>query len=151
MWARLLRFSGLPRSAKRDFLRASLFLPLIRISLRLRGFRATQKSLQARLGRNRSVPMKAEADKAAEEVSRMVRAAARELPIASSCLEQAIALWWLLARRRIAAQLRIGARKTGEKFEAHAWVERNGAAIGAPDGAHLHYSAFEKEFSEDLP
>src|SRR6516165_792127 len=46
MWAQLRRFNSLPRAAKADFLRALLLLPLIRTSLRLRGFRKTQKSLQ---------------------------------------------------------------------------------------------------------
>jgi len=46
--------------------------------------------------------------------------------------------------------LRIGARKSGGKFEAHAWVERNGEAIGGPEETHVHYAAFEREFSGDL-
>ena len=38
MWAQFRRFNSLPGAAKADFLRALLLLPLIRTSLRVRGF-----------------------------------------------------------------------------------------------------------------
>jgi transglutaminase superfamily protein len=44
--------------------------------------------------------------------------------------------------------VRIGVRKTGEKFEAHAWVEREGEALAEPDAAHTHYSAFDAEMTK---
>jgi hypothetical protein len=79
--------------------------------------------------------------------SRMARAAARHSPMPSTCLERSLVLWWLLGRQHVAARLRIGVRKTGEKFEAHAWVEHQGRALAEPQGAHLHYSAFPEELS----
>lgn len=151
MWAQLRRFNSLPGAAKADFLRALLLLPLIRTSLRLRGFRKTQKSLQRYVvGPSRAASAQAEAEADARQTCRMVLAASRRLYKPGNCLERSLTLWWLLARRGIAAHLRIGARKTGEKFEAHAWVERNGEAIGEPESTHLHYSAFEKEFPGEL-
>jgi hypothetical protein len=77
----------------------------------------------------------------------MVLAAARNSPIPSTCLERSLSLWWLLARQGITTQFRIGVRKDGEKFTAHAWVERDGVAIGEPEAAHLHYAAFAEEMS----
>ena len=150
MWARLRRFSALPVAAKSDFVLAALLLPLIRVSLWLRGFRATQKSLQARMGRQVARLPEAAAS-GVQQVCRMVFAAGRNSPMRATCLERSLALWWLLGRKGITTQLRIGARKSEGKFEAHAWVERNGEAIGEPEGTHLHYAAFEKEFSGDLP
>ena len=129
--------------------RAALLLPVIAVSLRLRGFRATQRWLQSGLGKP-AAPLPTEA--ASSEVqmgSRMVLAAARHSFFSATCLERSLALWWLLARLGVATQLRIGVRKTGAKFEAHAWVERDGVAIGEPEATHLHYAAFEKEFSEE--
>jgi hypothetical protein len=78
---------------------------------------------------------------------RMVLAAARNSPIPSTCLERSLSLWWLLARQGITTQFRIGVRKDGEKFAAHAWVERGGVAIGEPESSHLHYAAFAEEMS----
>lgn len=150
MWARLRRFNALPRSAKIVFVEAGVLLPLLRASLRLRGFRATQRTLQSFLGQPARCSAPARADSQTKKISRMVLAAARHSIFSTSCLERSLALWWLLARRGVASQLRIGVRTTGEKFEAHAWVEREGVAVGEPDGMHLHYSPFAKEFSEEL-
>jgi len=150
MWARLRRFSALPRAAKLDFVRAALLLPLIRASLRLRGFRATQKTLQLRIRPGVAALPETAAAHETKLVCRMVLAAGRYSLLKGTCLERSLALWWLLARKGIATQLRIGGRKSGKKFEAHAWVERSGVAIGEPDGTHLHYAAFEKEFTGEI-
>jgi hypothetical protein len=80
----------------------------------------------------------------------MILAAARNSPIPSTCLERSLALWWLLIRQGVATQFRIGVRKDGEKFAAHAWVERNGVALGEPEASHLHYRAFAEELSGDI-
>ena len=82
--------------------------------------------------------------------SRMVLAAARNSPIASTCLERSLSLWWLLVRQDIATEFRIGVKKDGEKFAAHAWVERNGVAIGEPDASHVHFAAFDQEMFGDV-
>jgi hypothetical protein len=151
MWAQLRRFNSLPGPAKADFLAALLLLPLIRASLRLRGFDKTQRFLQrhtAPAGRAALSEARAAAD--TEQTCRMVLAASRRLHASANCLERSLALWWLLARRGVTSHLRIGARKTGEKFEAHAWVERNGEAVGEPEATHLHYAAFEREFRGDI-
>jgi len=152
MWAQLRRFNALSGSAKKVFVEAGILLPLLRVSLRMRGFRATQRTLQKSLGggKSGSNAEPAKADSCSKIISRMVLAAARHSVCSTSCLERSLVLWWLLARQGIASQLRIGVRRTGEKFEAHAWVERDGAAIGEPDGMHLHYAPFAKEFSEEL-
>jgi len=146
MWARLRRFSALPRPAKGLFLRVVVLLPLLSISLRVRGFGATQRFLQKFITGKKGPPSGAVESHAAL-TSRMVLAAARNSPIPSTCLERSLSLWWLLARQGIAAQFRIGVRKDGEKFAAHAWVERDGVAIGEPEAQHLHYAAFAEEVS----
>ena len=74
---------------------------------------------------------------------RMVRAAVRHSVGHPSCLEESLALWWLLGRQGIASELRIGVRKHDEKFEAHAWVERKGVAVNEPESLHEHYAAFD--------
>jgi hypothetical protein len=146
MWARLRRFSALPGPAKGLFLRAVVLLPMLTVSLRVRGFGPTQRLLQKFIP-----PVKNRPPAAAVELcaltSRMVLAAARNSPVPCTCLERSLSLWWLLARQGIATRFRIGVRKDGEKFTAHAWVERDGVAIDEPDGSHLHYAAFAEELS----
>ena len=53
----------------------------------------------------------------------------------------------LLARRGIAAHLRIGVKKNVAQFEAHAWVECGGVALNESEALHDHYAQFEAEFS----
>ncbi len=59
----------------------------------------------------------------------LVDIAARNHLYPMTCLRQALTLQWLLARRGVAADLRIGVRKQAGALEAHAWVECAGQAI----------------------
>jgi hypothetical protein len=60
---------------------------------------------------------------------RAVRAASRLVPQAT-CLTQAIALHYLLARRGRAARIHIGVRRAESGgFESHAWVELDGVVV----------------------
>src|SRR6266446_3253439 len=149
MWARLRRFSALPRPAKGLFLRAVVLLPLLTVSLRVRGFAATQRFLQKFITPKKNVLPVTAVGSCAALTSRMILAAARNSPIPSTCLERSLCLWWLLARQGIATQFRIGVRKDSEQFAAHAWVECDGVALGEPQAPHLHYAPFAEEVSGD--
>jgi hypothetical protein len=150
MWERLRRFSALERTARGLFLRAAALLPLISLSLRLRGFRKTQAFLQRFLPPSDSEGPFPEPGRADLTV-RMVRAAVRHSVGHPTCLEESLALWWLLGRQGIASELRIGVRKQREKFEAHAWVERAGTALNEPESLHQHYAAFDAALSSTPP
>jgi hypothetical protein len=147
MWERLRRFSALERPAQRVFLRAIVLLPLVTVSLRWRGFKATQAALQRFLSKEHLTCDAAFESKVSALTAHMVSAADRHGLVHPSCLAKSLTLWWLLARQGIATQLRIGIRKNEEKFEAHAWVERAGTALNEPDEHHHHYSAFDAAFS----
>ncbi len=83
--------------------------------------------------------------------ARMVNAADRRGLVHPSCLAKSLTLWWLLGRQGISSCLRIGIRKKEERFEAHAWVERDGTALNEPDEHHHHYAAFDAAFSSLPP
>jgi len=58
-----------------------------------------------------------------------VQAAARRIP-GASCLTQALALQWLLAREGHSTSISVGVAKDGVAgFEAHAWVESGGQIL----------------------
>ena len=147
MWERFRRFSALERPAQELFLRAVVLLPLVALSLRWRGFRATQAALQRFLSNAKPEPDAALVSKDAAVTAHMVNAADRHGMVHPSCLAKSLTLWWLLARQGISSNLRIGIRKEKEKFEAHAWVECDGAALNEPDERHHHYAAFDAAFS----
>ncbi len=47
----------------------------------------------------------------------------------NSCLAESLALWWLLRRKGIDANLKIGVRTLTGVFESHAWVECAGRVL----------------------
>lgn len=156
MWERLRRFRRLSSRARAQFLRAVFLLPVISLSLRVRGFGATQKWLRRFLPRD--FPLKSDAEEVGpagkEEASGeaatadwAVDTAARYGVAHPTCLQRSLALWYLLGRVGVRSELRIGVRKTGEKFEAHAWVECDGAAVGELEALHEHYAVLDAELS----
>ncbi|HSS47320.1 MAG TPA: lasso peptide biosynthesis B2 protein [Thermoanaerobaculia bacterium] len=57
-------------------------------------------------------------------------AAARHHLYPMRCLPQALCLRWLLGRRGVVTELRIGVERQGGDLRAHAWVERDGRPVG---------------------
>lgn len=149
---RLRRFKTLGRQEQWFFLCATALLPLLSASLRVAGLRRTQQALQKFLQTDAAInPQGADISFRVDATARMVGAAAHHGIGRPTCLEQSLTLWWLLRRQGIPAQLRIGARTTSERFEAHAWVECGGEAVNDPDGLHLHYAAFDVAFPRRMP
>jgi hypothetical protein len=136
------QFRALERPAQRLFLRSSVVLPLISISLRWRGFRKTKACLKHFL----SVPFGSrnpDAEARAILTAQIVRAASHQGISDPSCLVVSLALWWLLARQGIASELRVGVRKDGGTFEAHAWVECGRVTLDDPRIQQHHYVEFD--------
>jgi hypothetical protein len=147
MWERFRRFSALERPAQSLFLRAMVLLPVVAVSLQWRGFRATQAALQRFVSNSNTKNKSSNADERARLTAHMVYAAERHGLFRPTCLALSLTLWWLLERQGIESHLRVGIRKEGGKFEAHAWVERDGAALNEPEQQHHHYAAFDGALS----
>jgi hypothetical protein len=134
-----------PPEDRRLILRAALFLPLTEIGLRLLGFRRW-KELIEKSSRPAPAPRQLPADfqrETAQRAARAVRSVELHGPASPNCLERSMTLWWLLRREGVDAQLRIGARKEGGKFEAHAWVESDGQVLNDSAEVHQHYARFD--------
>lgn len=139
----LRRFSALERPAQALFLRAVVVLPLVELSLKFRGFDATRSLLQKRLSRPARQTDSDSLSKQVALTAHMVNAADRHGLVHPSCLVKSLTLWWLLGRQGVTSKLRVGVRKEGRNFEAHAWVEREGIALNEPEEHHHHYAAFD--------
>lgn len=142
IWRRFWRLSSFERVA---VLEAAAALAITWVGLRLRGFRRW-KAMAERLALSAKPKSAANGDaqvQAGQDIARMAAAAARYLPFRTNCLEQSLVLWWLLQRRGIAADMRIGVRKEANQFEAHAWVDFEGGVVGGPSEEHLHFVPFE--------
>ncbi len=66
-----------------------------------------------------------------------VNAAARRFPVFRNCLVQALAVYVLLTRRRVASVLLIGSPMNAETFTAHAWVEVGGLPVFGEPAQHF--------------
>jgi Transglutaminase-like superfamily len=140
-WNRFWRLSGFERGVA---LEAVVALTASSVGLRLAGFRRWRAALDA-LARPIVPAQVSEQDEfdAAIEIARVEQSVARHLFFRPNCLEQSVALLWLLETRGIQAELRIGARREAERFEAHAWVERNGVILSEAGENHLHFVPFD--------
>lgn len=137
-------FSRLTGSERRIVLEAATGLTATWVSLRLLGFRRWRSLLLWTVPRITKIQTGNDSHSTVAGVLRMEEAAARNMFFSTNCLEQSLVLWWLLRRRGIAADLRIGARKSGQRFEAHAWVEFCGIALNSGGEEHLHFAPFKE-------
>lgn len=141
-WNRFWRLSGFERGVA---LEAALALPASWVGLRLAGFRRWKAALDRLAPRPFASAHVSDQDQldAARKIARVQQSVARHLFFQASCLEQSLTLLWLLQTRGIGAELRIGARKEARRFEAHAWVERNGVVLSDAGENHLHFVPFD--------
>jgi hypothetical protein len=144
-WRRFWRLSGYERGV---VLEAAGGLLATWLGLRLAGFRRWKNVLAALAPSPNTTARQANASQpsqrdAAQTIARVAAAAGRNFFFATNCLEQSLVLWWLLRRRGIAAELRIGARKEFEHFEAHAWVEVGSAVLNDASAEHQHFVPFD--------
>jgi transglutaminase superfamily protein len=149
MWHALKRYKRLNPEARELFQRAIVLLPRVALCLRLRGFNGTREALGKKL--SAAVFVSRSTEEAARLVqlsSRMVKAAGRYGIIRPTCLAESLTLWFLLKQRGVTADLRIGVRKTRQKFEAHAWVEYAGTALNQTVEQHHHYAAFDASLAK---
>lgn len=126
---RVRRLLALPPADRRLLLQAWTAAPFIRIMLAVAGFKRCHGALlwftPAASSRAAVTPGLDEA----AHVARLVRAAARHGCVDRNCLAESLTLWWILRRRGIDSDIRIGVRKEGGGLDAHAWVECAGAAL----------------------
>jgi Transglutaminase-like superfamily len=142
-WKRFLRLGSFERSV---VLEAAGGLLATWVGLRMIGFRHWERLLAvfAPSPRANGPAQDAAIEESAILIARMQEAAARNLFIRTNCLEQSLVLCWLLRRRGMVAELRIGARKDSDRFEAHAWVERNSQVLNDASEERRHFVPFEK-------
>lgn len=130
-------------STERWFLlQALILLPAIALSLKIWGFKRTHSLLTYFLPPQPSPPLSNSPDRLFTTAN-MVKIAAKYYKWAT-CLRKSLALWYLLRRQGIAAELQIGTRFEVGEFQAHAWVEYQGYIVGDRQGVKQHYVAFDK-------
>ena len=142
-WQRLRRLSGFERGI---VLEAAAGLLILWLVVRLLGFRICRYVFEKPLaGRNSWNSKSGEADALgmARRVAHLEAVTAKNLFFRTSCLEHSLVLCRMLRQRGMNADVRIGARKEANRFEAHAWVELDGTVVDGSGSEHLHFVPFE--------
>lgn len=124
---------------------SAVALVATRIGLGVAGFRGWKRKLE-KWSRGDEGCSRVSGDEVLMEARRAARTmgmAGRHLFFKPTCLERSLALWWMLRRRGIETELRIGARKDRGNLEAHAWLELNGAVLNDDGGEYRDFKPFE--------
>ncbi len=126
-------------------LTAMLLLPLTALALRLFGFKRTQTFMSRFVHADRGMNLpKGCGLQEVRGIARMVGVAARHGFYRANCLKQSLVLWWLLTRRGILSEIKIGVNRAGAgTLNAHAWVECGGHPLSDSEDVRQQFSTFE--------
>jgi hypothetical protein len=144
---KLQRFRALSASEKKAFLGAMALHPLFWIGLHTLGYARLQHWVD-RASSVRPTLDNTDLDQLLA-LGRVVNVAARHAFGPATCLSRSLVLRWLLQRRGIETQLRIGVRLAGGELDAHAWVEHAGVPLNDSADVGERYAAFDGELSAD--
>ena len=129
---RFLQFNSLSKVQRLTLLTAWAWLPLFWVGLRVLGLPRFQRWLLK--APTQSTRTMTHSDMQA--LGEAVNIAARHTPFPATCLTRSLLLCWLLRRRGVQSDLRIGVRLTQGVLDAHAWVECDGLPVNdRPDVA----------------
>jgi prolyl oligopeptidase len=119
----------------------ALALTAARFALRWWPVQRVQRELQRlpAAPRRRSVPTDA------QHLARLIHLSVRVLPWHANCLHRSLVLWWLLDRRDVPADLRLGVRRVpgAAAPDFHAWIELDGQVVNDRTDIRELYSTFE--------
>lgn len=120
------------------------------VAVRRWGLRRVQDRLARWAPRPTVAPRPAAALDEARRLAWVVELAARRGPLRPNCLQRSLVLWWVLARRGIHGEFRIGVRRRpgsppgdGE-LDFHAWLERDGVVLNDRAWVRERFATFDR-------
>lgn len=138
MTGKLSKLCALSWAERKVLLASATLLPIVWIILRAQGLNATLAAGdRSRAGR--ATPSTLPAGRMAA----LVAAAGSHIPFPSTCLTRSLVLLWLMRRRGMHAELRIGVCLAEGRLEAHAWLESEGRPLNSSPEVCSRYRAFE--------
>lgn len=136
-WRRWRRLGADDRA---ETLRASVLLPLCAAAVRLMRLPRILAMIAGRQPAGMDAPRQNLIDVSVRAVDR----AAAYSPWPSACLTRSLTLMYLLRRRGVATDLKIGARLQNGALDAHAWIERDGVVLNDRAAVHNGYTELPK-------
>ena len=134
-WA---KWRALSAAHKRTLLAAALWMPLFWLGLRVLGL----PRFQARLQRGKAIAGQSMSLSDIQTLGELVNIAARHTLGPRTCLTRSLLLGWLLRRRGVASDLRIGVRLNQGVLDAHAWVEYGGVPVNDQPDVGTQFASF---------
>lgn len=128
--ARLQGWLRLPNRERWQFVILLCGLPMVSLMLTIRGYSGTLRAIEGSSSRAGTRSATKDDMRAAERLARLAALAGTHGPLSASCLRQALLVYWQLRRKGLAPELRLGGRRQQGRFDAHAWVELDGNALG---------------------
>ena len=139
--SRLVLFLAMPRDQKRIFLQAAMAMPLFRLAVVILGYSRIRRQLDSMNAGQRKENVD---PRDLRQFAKRVNQAASVTLGAGNCLTRSLVLQWMLARRDIVTDLRIGVQTKGKILTAHAWVEKNGIPINDRSDIGDEYAVFDQ-------
>lgn len=140
------KFWRLSREERTLLVAALVFLPAVRLGLKVLGLRRVQSALG--LGRANAPAPLANDDTAIMQSGRVAHLVALAQRYAGgTCLARSLVLACFLDRKGIPARLRIGVSNDDRRFQAHCWVEVAGVALNERPDVSQQYAAFDQNFA----
>jgi hypothetical protein len=137
---KIAKFRALSGSQQRLLATALLLLPAFWVALQLLGLRRFNDWLSR-------APAGGKPPLAFEEITAigsLVNSAAFRLLGPGNCLTRSLYLLWLLRRRGVMSDLRIGMRLTNGQLNAHAWVDVAGQPVNDAKDIGERFAAFDQ-------
>ena len=134
----LAQFRELSHAEQRTLLSAAAWMPIFWLGLRVLGL----PRFQARLERTKMPACPAITLPKIQALGELVNIAARQTLGSRTCLTRSLLLGWLLRRRGVQSQLRIGVRFTQGALDAHAWVECVGVPVNDSSDVSTQFASF---------
>jgi hypothetical protein len=134
----LAQFRALSRTDQRTLLAAAAWMPIFWLGLRFLGL----PRFQARLQRSTVTRDAAMTLPDVQALGELVNIAARHTLGPRTCLTRSLLLGWLLRRRGVESQLRIGVRLTNGRLDAHAWIECDGVPVNDQPDVSTQFASF---------
>ena len=137
-WRKLRKLVALDGGQRRLLLSAFVGLLAVDLGLRTLGFARTRRLLRRRVPSPAARPARWEE---VEAVAWAVAIAAGHHLYPMKCITRSTLLEFLLARRGLPGELRIGVGKEAGTFRAHAWIESMGRAVAEPENVEERYAS----------
>lgn len=133
MGQRLRGWLSLPPHERAALLRLLFGLPLMSLSLRVLDYRRTRRLVEWLTSGHEPRLASREELQQADRLAQLAATAGRHGLIEATCLRQSLLVYAILRRRGLQPELRLGVRRDGEGFAAHAWVELGGQRLAQSD------------------